>query len=100
MGRDFKFDDGLFSGYDEAKRTYDSTTWDYDRLPPVTPVAAGSPAPAAQPPGSSGGASALGGAAGGASGGSPAAVAGLRAGTGRLRQDRPDAAATPGRSSS
>ena len=25
----FDFQDGLFSGYDAAKRTYDNTTWDY-----------------------------------------------------------------------
>ena len=30
----YQFNDGLFSGYDEAKRTYDPKTWDYDRLPP------------------------------------------------------------------
>ncbi|MBA3430345.1 MAG: molybdopterin-dependent oxidoreductase, partial [Actinobacteria bacterium] len=27
----FSFDDGLFSGYDVAERTYDTTTWDYER---------------------------------------------------------------------
>ena len=26
---DFSFEDGLFSGYDEAKRQYDKTTWNY-----------------------------------------------------------------------
>ena len=26
---DFAFDDGLFSGYDEEKRVYDKTTWNY-----------------------------------------------------------------------
>ncbi len=26
---DFRFDDGLFSGYDAAARRYDATTWDY-----------------------------------------------------------------------
>jgi formate dehydrogenase-N alpha subunit len=26
---DFSFDDGLFSGYDEQKREYDKTTWNY-----------------------------------------------------------------------
>ena len=26
---DYKFEDGLFSGYDEAKRSYDKTTWAY-----------------------------------------------------------------------
>src|SRR6185503_19345169 len=66
---DFQFNDGLFSGYDETKRTYDPTTWDYDRLPPVVPAAAPT-APAAQP--ASGGASSLGPAAGGAA--APAAA--------------------------
>ena len=61
--QDYDFDDGLFSGYDEAKKTYDPTTWDYDRLPPVVPTAA-TPAPSTQP--ASGGASSLGPAAGGA----------------------------------
>ena len=32
VGPDFKFDDGMFSGYDEATRTYDPVTWDYERL--------------------------------------------------------------------
>ena len=27
----FSFDEGLFSGYDEATRSYDPTTWDYER---------------------------------------------------------------------
>jgi formate dehydrogenase major subunit len=27
----YTFEDGLFSGYDEAKRSYDTTTWDYVR---------------------------------------------------------------------
>ncbi len=27
---DFAFNDGLYSGYDAAKRTYDKTTWDYE----------------------------------------------------------------------
>jgi formate dehydrogenase major subunit len=57
----YEFHDGLFSGYDEAKKSYDPTTWDYDRLPPVVPTAA---TPATQP--ASGGASALGSAAGAA----------------------------------
>lgn len=26
---DFKFDDGLFGGYDDAKRSYDKSTWQY-----------------------------------------------------------------------
>lgn len=30
VGPDFKFDDGLFSGYDKEKRAYDNTSWDYD----------------------------------------------------------------------
>jgi formate dehydrogenase major subunit len=58
----YDFDDGLFSGYDDAKKTYDPTTWDYDRLPPAVPTAAAPPS--AQP--SSGGAPALGGVVGGA----------------------------------
>src|SRR5438270_6568630 len=70
----YQFNDGLFSGYDETKRTYDPATWDYDRLPPVTPPAT-APAAGGQPSGSSGAASALGGAAGAGSGGSPAATA-------------------------
>lgn len=28
----FAFEDGLFSGYDPAARTYDHSTWDYERL--------------------------------------------------------------------
>jgi len=27
---DFQFDEGVFSGYDEAKRQYDKTSWDYE----------------------------------------------------------------------
>jgi formate dehydrogenase major subunit len=27
----FGFEDGLFTGYDEAKRAYDKSSWDYDR---------------------------------------------------------------------
>ena len=27
----YRLDDGLFSGYNEANRTYDTTTWDYER---------------------------------------------------------------------
>jgi formate dehydrogenase major subunit len=27
---DFAFDNGIFSGYDEAKRTYDKASWDYE----------------------------------------------------------------------
>ena len=27
---DFAFEDGLYSGYDEAKRSYDKTSWDYE----------------------------------------------------------------------
>lgn len=38
----YKFDDGLFSGYDAAKRSYTTTTWDYER---DTPPEGGSPAP-------------------------------------------------------
>src|SRR5439155_12742895 len=50
----YQFNDGLFSGYDEAKKAYDPSTWDYDRLPPVTPPAPATPpapgAPPAPPP--------------------------------------------------
>lgn len=28
---DFKFDQGLYSGYDPAKRSYDKTSWDYEK---------------------------------------------------------------------
>src|SRR5205823_1188427 len=65
----YHFNDGLFSGYDEAKKAYDPSPWDYARLPPVAPAAGG------QPSGSSGGAPALGGTAGANSGGTPAATA-------------------------
>ncbi|KAF1023545.1 MAG: Formate dehydrogenase-O major subunit [Paracidovorax wautersii] len=27
---DFAFDDGIYAGYDEAKRSYDKTSWDYE----------------------------------------------------------------------
>jgi formate dehydrogenase major subunit len=55
----FAFDDGLFSGYDEAARAYDPKTWDYQRETPVGPGAGGGP-------GSAGGTEALGSAVGGA----------------------------------
>src|SRR5512135_3121725 len=29
----YKFEDGLFSGYDEPNRTYDRSTWDYEMGP-------------------------------------------------------------------
>src|SRR5919197_406428 len=67
-GTDVAFFGGLINyilehkRYDEAKRTYDPTTWDYDRLPPVVPTAA--TPPSSQP--SSGGSPALGNPAGGA----------------------------------
>jgi formate dehydrogenase major subunit len=32
VGEDFEFNDGLFSGYDEATRIYSPTTWDYERI--------------------------------------------------------------------
>jgi formate dehydrogenase major subunit len=31
VSEDYSFEDGLFSGYDEAERTYDTATWDYER---------------------------------------------------------------------
>ncbi len=74
VGPDYTFEDGMFSGYDETKKAYDNTSWDYDRLPPVIPTST-APASGGQPSGSSGGASALGPAAGAPSGGTPAAVA-------------------------
>ena len=30
LSKDFEFDEGLFSGYDEATRTYDTTSWSYE----------------------------------------------------------------------
>jgi formate dehydrogenase major subunit len=30
VGADYKFNDGLFSGYDEAKRRYDNKSWGYE----------------------------------------------------------------------
>jgi formate dehydrogenase major subunit len=30
VGEDYKFDDGIFSGYDEAKRRYDPKSWGYE----------------------------------------------------------------------
>jgi formate dehydrogenase major subunit len=48
----YAFNDGIFSGYDEAKRAYDPKTWDYSRQEPITPVPApAAPAPAAPAPG-------------------------------------------------
>jgi formate dehydrogenase major subunit len=29
VAEDYEFEDGLFSGYDEAERTYETATWDY-----------------------------------------------------------------------
>src|SRR5262249_32203458 len=47
----YEFNDGLFSGYDETKKTYNPATWDYDRLPPAAPPApATPPAPGTPPP--------------------------------------------------
>src|SRR2546423_9176806 len=66
----YQFNDGLFSGYDEAKKAYDPATWDYDRLPPVTPPAAGG-----QHSGSAGDAPPPRGAAGAPAGGAAAAPA-------------------------
>src|SRR5918994_1775216 len=39
----YSFEDGLFSGYDEAKRTYDTATWDYEREGASADVAAPPP---------------------------------------------------------
>src|SRR5207302_5314526 len=33
----YSFQDGLFSGYDKTKRTYDISTWAYETLPPANP---------------------------------------------------------------
>ena len=41
----FSFEDGLFSGYDEGKREYDTSTWDYERMAPA-PTEGGEEAPA------------------------------------------------------
>ncbi|HYH51952.1 MAG TPA: molybdopterin-dependent oxidoreductase, partial [Acidimicrobiia bacterium] len=68
---DFKFEDGLFSGYDEATRTYNPASWDYERV-----SASGAPIAGGQAPGSSGGVEALGPAAGAPSGGTQSPVAG------------------------
>ncbi len=63
----YQFNDGLFSGYDQAKKSYDVTTWDYERQGGgQSPAGAGG-----QPSGSSGGAPSLGSSAGAASGGTP-----------------------------
>ncbi len=32
VSEDFEFNDGLFSGYDEASRLYDPSMWDYERI--------------------------------------------------------------------
>lgn len=50
VSESYAFDDGLFSGYDAAKRAYTTTTWDYERdAPPeggaVTPGLAQGTAP-------------------------------------------------------
>lgn len=31
VSEDYEFDDGLFAGYDEETRTYDTSSWDYER---------------------------------------------------------------------
>src|SRR5207248_8532554 len=72
VAQGYQFNDGLFSGYDQTKRSYDPTTWDYERLAPgQTPAKAGG-----QPPGSSGGTEALGPSAGAPSGGTQSPTAG------------------------
>jgi formate dehydrogenase major subunit len=38
---DYTFDEGLFSGYDEAARTYDPTKWDYERETGPAPAGTG-----------------------------------------------------------
>jgi len=68
----YTFDDGLFSGYDEATRTYDPKTWDYER------EGGGGGAAGGQGLGSSGGPESLGSAAGGAGSPTPAASAPVR----------------------
>jgi formate dehydrogenase major subunit len=40
VGEDFEFTDGLFSGYDEAKRTYDTSTWVYSQDTTTEPASA------------------------------------------------------------
>jgi formate dehydrogenase major subunit len=42
VSESYTFDDGLFSGYDAAKRAYTTTSWDYER---EAPPAGGSPTP-------------------------------------------------------
>ncbi len=71
VAQGYEFNDGLFSGYDQTKKSYDSTTWDYERLVPGATGGSGG-----QPPGSSGGAAALGPAAGASSGGTPSPTGG------------------------
>jgi formate dehydrogenase major subunit len=51
LSKDFKFEEGLFSGYDPESRTYDTTSWTYEvEQPRVKPETSGSGlAQAAQP---------------------------------------------------
>jgi formate dehydrogenase major subunit len=50
LSKDFKFDEGLFSGYDPETRTYDTTSWVYEVEQPARPeTEAGGLAQAAQP---------------------------------------------------
>src|SRR5918999_1983910 len=42
ISKDFEFNDGLFSGYDEAAREYDTTTWIYEVESEAKPETGGS----------------------------------------------------------
>jgi formate dehydrogenase major subunit len=65
----YQFNDGLFSGYDQTKKSYDTSTWDYERQAPGAKAGG-------QPAGSSGGVEALGPSAGAPSGGTQSPTGG------------------------